>query len=117
MSLMSQFAFQMAFSTPANLVENITNLPLAIGDEHWTFSTQEKKYLCLVEGCKFKGYGANNHFRKHMLLHNLHVGWDDPGRPKKIIDKSRVQNYKKYNTLVLSDEMARKKKLNQHDKK
>jgi hypothetical protein len=81
-------------------------------------STQEDKYLCLVERCTSKGYGAKNHFCKHMFLHNLHVVWDNPGRPKNIISKLRVQNFKKYNDFVLSDEMARKeKKLNQHEKK
>ena len=108
----------MASSTPPNLVENSNNLSLAVGGEHWTFSTQEDKYLCLVEDCKSKGYGAKNHFRKHMLGHNLHIAWDNPGRPKKTIGKSRIQNSKKYNALVLSDEMAKKqKKLNQHERK
>ena len=100
----------MALSTPANLVENSNNLPLVVSGEHWTFSTQKDKYLCLVEGCKSKGYGAKNHFCKHMLLFNLHIVWDNPGCPKKIIGKSGIQNYKKCNALVLSDEMARKQK-------
>ena len=53
-----------------------------------------------------------------MLLFNLHVVWDNSGCPKKIIGKLGIQNYKKCNALVLSDEMARKQKeLNQHEKK
>jgi hypothetical protein len=43
-----------------------------------------------------------------VILHNLHVVWDNSGRPKKIIDKPRIQNDKKYNVFVWSDEMARK---------
>ena len=53
-----------------------------------------------------------------MFLHNLRVAWNTLGRPHKIIGKSRIQNYKMHNVLVLSDEMARKqKKLNQQEKK
>ena len=111
-------SFQMSSFTPPNLVENSNGLPLAVGGEHWTFSAQEDKYLYLVEACRSKGYAAKNHFRKHMLSHSLHVAWDKGGRPKKTISKSRVQNYKKYNALVLSDEMARKQKeLNAHERK
>ena len=101
-------SFQMSSSTPLNLVKNSNGLPLVVGGEHWTFFAQEDKYLCLIEGCRSKGYAAKNHFENHMLSHSLHVAWDNPGRHKKIIDKSRIQNYKKYNALVLSDEMARK---------
>lgn len=72
----------------------------------------------MVDTCKSKGYGTNNHFRKHMFLHNLRVVWDPPRHTKKIIGKSRIQNYKKYNPFALSDEMARKQKeLNQQKKK
>ena len=53
-----------------------------------------------------------------MYLHNLRVAWNTLGRPHKIIGKSRIQNYKMHNVLVLSDEMARKQKeLNQQEKK
>ena len=53
-----------------------------------------------------------------MLSHGLHVAWDMGGRPKKSIGKIWIQNYKKYNALVLSDEMARKQKeLNAHERK
>jgi hypothetical protein len=86
--------FQMSSSIPANLVENSNSLSLAVRREHWTFSADEDKYLYLVEGCRSKGYAAKNHFRKHMLSHSLHVAWDNPGRPKKTIGKSRIQNYK-----------------------
>ena len=58
------------------LVENANSLPLVVGGDHWTFSTYEDKYLCFVEGCSAKGYGAKNNFRKHMLSHSLHVVWD-----------------------------------------
>lgn len=47
-----------------------------------------------MEGCKFKGYVANNYFRKHMLSQSLHVAWDKFGRYKKSISKSRIQDYK-----------------------
>ena len=108
----------MSSSTPSNVVENSNGLPFAVGGEHWTFSAQEDKYLCLVEGCRSKGYAAKNHFRKHMLSHRLHVVWNNPRRPKKTIGKSRILNYKKYNALVLSDEMVRKQKeLNAHERK
>ena len=100
----------MAPSTPANLVENPNNLPLAMRNEHWTLSANKDKYLCLINGCKSKGYTAKNHFRKHMLSHMLHVHWDTTGRPKGVIFKLRIQNYRKFNALVLSDEMARKHK-------
>ena len=108
----------MAPSTPANLVENSNNLPLAMKIEHWTLSANEDKYLWLINGCKSKGYTAKNHFRKHMLSHIVHVLWDTTGHPKGVISKPRIQNYWKFNALVLSDEMARKQKeLKQQDKK
>jgi hypothetical protein len=44
------WSLQMTSSTLANLVENSNNLPLGVGREHWTFSTQEDKYLCVVNG-------------------------------------------------------------------
>lgn len=107
----------MSSSTPPNLVENANSLPLAISGEHWTFSVNEDKYKCMVDGCKAKGYGHKNHFRKHMLSHSLHVAWDKGGRPKQRIGKSR-KGYQKYNALVLSDEMGRKQKeLNSHERK
>ena len=80
----------MASSPPPNLVENANHLQLAVDGEHWTFSTQVDKYLCLVDGCKSKKYVAKNHFHKHIFLYNLHVAWNNPGRPKNIIDKSRI---------------------------
>jgi hypothetical protein len=83
--------FQMTSSTLVNLVKNSNNLPIAVGKEHWTFSTQEDKYLYLIEGCKSKESDAKNHFCKHMLLHNLHIVWDNHGHPKKIIGKFRIQ--------------------------
>lgn len=110
--------FQMVSSTHVNLVENSNNLLLAVGGEHWIFSTQENKYLCLVEGYKSKGYTAKNHFRKHMFLYSLHVAWDNRERLKKIIGKLRIHNHKKYNALFLSDEIIRQQKeLNQYEKK
>ena len=76
-------SLQMVSFIPANLVENSTNIPLAIGEEHLTFSAHKDKYLCLVEGCRSKGYVAKNHFCKHVLLHSLLVAWDNPERSKK----------------------------------
>ena len=76
---------KMSSSTSSNFVENANNLSLALSGEHWTFSAHEDKYLCLVKGCRAKGYGAKNHFRKHMLSHSLHVVQDKRGRPKKSI--------------------------------
>lgn len=99
----------MAPSTPANLVENANNLRLVVKNEHWGLSPNEDKYLCLFNNCKSKGYTAKNHFCKHMLLNAIHVPWDTFGRPKGITSKPRIQNYDKFNALVLNDEMTRKK--------
>ena len=62
-------------------------------NEHWTLSANEDKYLYLINGCKSKGYTAKNH-------------WDTTGRPKGVNSKPRIQDYRKFNALVLSDEMA-----------
>ena len=63
-------------------VENPNNLPLAMRNEYWTLLANEDKYLCLINGCKSKGYTAKNHFRKHISPHMLHVPWDTTGCPK-----------------------------------
>ena len=76
-------SFQMSSSTPANLVKNSNILPHAVGGEHWIFSANEDKYLCLVEDYRSKGYATKNHFYKHMLSHSLQIAWDNPGCPKK----------------------------------
>ena len=108
---------KMSSSTPPILVKNANTLLLAVSGEHWTFSSIKDKYKCMAEGCKAKGHGHKNHFRKHMLSYSLHVVWDKGGRPKQRNGKSR-KGYQKYNALVLSDEMARKQQeLNSHEKK
>lgn len=109
---------QMAQLTPPNLVENSSNLPVAVKDEHWSTSSTGEKFICLVVNCKSKGYAHKNHFRKHMKSHGFHLSWDTTGRPKGATTKPRIQNYRKYNALVLSDEMARKQKeFKQNEKK
>lgn len=55
-----------------------------------------------------KGKGKIIIFVSIFFLYNLHVVWNNPKRPKNIIGISCIHIYKKFNALVLSDEMTRK---------